>query len=1117
MIALRREVCWLLILALLCAWLPAVSRAEVSAIQVEGESVNGANFTPSIQLGTAYSGGKYLALFTDTQAPSEGYLMPYQFQAPAAGLYQLDVATTPPEANWTSPYDIQINDGAFERVQGAVEYGQLNSTVHKYHLNRVLLQEGTNTIVFRVKDRRTVPDQKYTFYMDSFTLTPSPITYPLTIEGEAATTNFAPGIQNGSAYSGGKMLWLFTDTQAPEGGYTAAYNVLIDQAGTYQLDLTSTPPNESWASHFDIKINEGAFNRVTNAVEYGQINSTVRQFHLDGVDLKAGLNTIVFRVTDRRAQPDQKYTMFIDSFSLSPAPLELKTLTTEAPLNVFQDGNPVKLGVQLTAMAQQGTEVAVDITDYWSSGTEHHTVTFPAGSKSADLTLTGLAKGHYRYTAQLTGSEQTVSGMFAVVSALSDRPALGDTPFGLDTAAAWLVPKSKMEDFASAMKLSGISWARDRMNWGDTVNPGPGAFNFAADSSDESTQALSDNGINVLMAYHSAPSWTTANGSKLPYNLFAAYDFARSAADYYGNRVDTWEMWNEPENPFTNTDETADEYAAFLKAAAIGYRDSAANPTLSVSGFALLPGNYENLLAQNDIFPYIDIYNFHRHQRNKPGVFPVPFPDGVAAHQAFLDQNGGGDKPMWVSEAGLAIASQAPNDITYEEQKAQARYLVTSTVTSLSQGSDKQFYFVAPPYQENSYYWGLFGRSFTPYAAYAAEAAMTEALGKGQYAGALQGLPNGVTGYAFHDGADSVLVLWGTSSTAVTLSLEQPQAVLTDFMGRKQTLTPAGDGSYSIPVGNDPVYVRIAGNVSVPLSGGSVSGTDSVPPATPLTAAERVVLVQRYPQEVSADSKKYGYTLAADQPTTVKVEAYNFNDVPMTGTIEGVAGGGWTLSETSKSVTIQPFEKAEVEFQVSAGPNVVPNLSSPISFQGTFGGQMTTKAVSDVRTVQDVPISQLVAGSADPASWRLDLPDAIASVGTGAITTGTDTGSVQFDYAFTNGDRWAYPYLILPAGTDYTGYEGLAFDIYADQALAGTTLRLFLKESTGSRYYTADGYSIKQGWNQIRIPFEEFTSFGGDDPNGQLDLNGLLSLQLGVNTTVNDLPPFTVKNLGVYD
>ncbi|MDG0813963.1 hypothetical protein [Cohnella rhizosphaerae] len=56
--------------------------------------------------------------------------------------------------------------------RGAVEYGQLNSTVHKYHLNRVLLQEGTNTIVFRVKDRRTVPDQKYTFYMDSFTLTP---------------------------------------------------------------------------------------------------------------------------------------------------------------------------------------------------------------------------------------------------------------------------------------------------------------------------------------------------------------------------------------------------------------------------------------------------------------------------------------------------------------------------------------------------------------------------------------------------------------------------------------------------------------------------------------------------------------------------------------------------------------------------------------------------------------------------------------------------------------------------------------------------------------------------------------------------------------------------------
>ncbi|MDG0791199.1 hypothetical protein OMP38_10200 [Cohnella ginsengisoli] len=77
--------------------------------------------------------------------------------------------------------------------RGAVEYGQLNSTVHQYHLNRVLLQEGTNTIVFRVKDRRTVPDQKYTFYMDSFTLTPSPITYPLTIEGGGGNDQFCAG------------------------------------------------------------------------------------------------------------------------------------------------------------------------------------------------------------------------------------------------------------------------------------------------------------------------------------------------------------------------------------------------------------------------------------------------------------------------------------------------------------------------------------------------------------------------------------------------------------------------------------------------------------------------------------------------------------------------------------------------------------------------------------------------------------------------------------------------------------------------------------------------------------------------------------------------------------
>lgn len=113
----------------------------------------------------------------------------------------------------------------------------------------------------------------------------------------------------------------FTNVQAPSEGYWAEYRVQAPKTGTYRLDAAITPPNISWASPFELKVNGGSFNRVTNAVEYGQVNGTVRYYHLDPVQLTQGENILTFRVTERRVQPDQKYTMYIDSIRLTPVDL----------------------------------------------------------------------------------------------------------------------------------------------------------------------------------------------------------------------------------------------------------------------------------------------------------------------------------------------------------------------------------------------------------------------------------------------------------------------------------------------------------------------------------------------------------------------------------------------------------------------------------------------------------------------------------------------------------------------------------------------------------------------------------------------------------------------------
>lgn len=941
----------------------------------------------------------------------------------------------------------------------------------------------------------------------------------IVIEGEAAhSTNFSPGVQTAAGYSGGKYAALLTNAQVPADGYLAEYRVQAPKTGTYQLDIASTPPSINWASPYDLKVNGGSFARVGNAVEYAQVNSTVRSYHLNPVELTAGENTLTFRVTERRVQPDQRYTMFIDWIRLTPVPLQLKEISFEAPLGVFQAGASVRFAVYLNGAAAAGDEISYAIKDYWGDVVAEQTAEVSAGQKSAPIDLDALPVGHYTINAELSGTNSRITGYFVVVAPLAGRPALSDTPFAMDTAASWLVPGAKMDEFVSALKLSGVTWIRDRFRWNDAVNPASGSYHFDADPSRKFVQAISAAGIRILDMYASSPSWTRDGTGTLPTDLLAAYRFAHGSADYYGDQVAAWEVWNEQNHGFTTDSEPADQYAAFLKAAAIGYADSAAKPMVSMGGLAYLPGNYARLMLQNEIFPYIDIYNFHIHQQYQTDTPVIPYPEGVVTHEQFKAQFGGENKPMWVTEAGLGIPAAPPEELTAEAQRAQARYAVTSTVTSLSQGADRQFIFVTPPYQEGANFWGLFSRAFTPYASYAAVSAMTEAMGRAEYAGHLQGLPTGVTGQVFRDGNDTVTVLWSNSPRQVTLQGDASEAVRTDLMGRKATLVPsAGDGSYAVAVGPDPVYVRMQGEPEGLAAGAARQAAEREAGAEPLTAAERVVLSQRYPADVQANSKKNGYVLQMDQPVTLSVEVYNLNDEPMTGTIEGQALGGWVLGEASKPVAIAPFSKAVVTFTLSAGPHVVANLSSPVRFQGKFGDERTTSSVSNVITLSEVEIGDPVPGAADPASWRLDLPNAIAPVGTGTVTAGSAPGEVRFDYQFAEGgDKWAYPFLNLPAGTDYTDESGFAFYLYADSDIPDTTMRIFINETSGARYFTQSGYAIKQGWNQIRAPFSDFSLFGGNDPVTRLDLDQIASIQLGINTKLGDVPPFAIKQFGVY-
>ncbi|MDF2658216.1 MAG: hypothetical protein K0Q94_1007 [Paenibacillus sp.] len=1090
--------------------------ANGQGLEAEAETYTAASFAPSIPSGAAYSGGKFLSLFSDAQAPDGGYWVRYIVHAPAAGAYDLDVASSPPNAAWASPYDIKVNNGPYVRVANAVETGKITDTVKQYRLQPIVLDAGANTLWFRVTERRTQPDSRYTFFLDAFRLT---YAYPTDYEGEAAVlTNFDPGVQTGSEYSGGRQLALLTDTAAPEGGYTAQYAIEVPYQGMYRLDVAATPHDADVSSPYEISVNGTNFKRIVEAASYGTVSSTVYRYHLEPVSLQAGTNTIVFRVTERRKQPDTRYSFSLDWLRVVPSEMSVRSLTSSAPMNVFQYGLPASFQARLSNLTGLPAKLAYSIRDYWDAEVVTQTITLLPGQDSYDIPLSGLPKGHYRITAQIAGAEESLTELFAIVTALDDRPKIEESPFGIDAALAWIVPKNKLEEAAAVLRLTGATWIRDRFRWNDAVNPAQGVYQFESDAAEASIAALYGSGFHISNVFHSAPSWTkSSTQDKLPDRLLAVYNWAKQSADYYGDQVKTWEVWNEPDiTYFANPDETADKYAAFLKAAAIGYRDSAASPNVAVSGFALLPGFFEQVMMDNELLPYFDIYNFHRHQRHKPGEASMPYPDGVKAHKQFIDSYGGGSKPMWVTEAGLSYAVTAPTELTHFQQTVQARYMVTSAVTSIAQGTDNHFAFLALPLQEGSYYWGMLSRTYTPYAAYAAEAAMTEALGRGDYVGTLNGLPSHVTGHAFRDGADIVLVLWSSLPDQVTLPLGTPQVTHTDIMGKSLRIQADAEGTYSIPTNLDPVYVRFPGELPPSLVQAGDRMILQPAPRQSLTPEERVVLAQHYPSEAKPNSKENGYSLAHEGPNQVQVEINNLNPVPIQGTIVGSAEGGWIVSEPVRTVTVDAYSRTTVEFDIRAGSAVIPHAASPVSFHMEVGGTRTSKTVAYIRTVTDSPTAELLPDSGTPAAWRLDLPNSIAAIGTGTISAKPEEGSVQFKYQFGEGDKWAYPFLLMPEEMDYSEFPGFAFEIYADQDISDTRLRLFVKEKSGARYITSSGFTIKQGWNRIRAPFELFSRFDGADANGKLDTHEIVSVQLGINTALGDVPPFAIRDFGVY-
>jgi hypothetical protein len=916
---------------------------------------------------------------------------------------------------------------------------------------------------------------------------------------------------NSTELSSNDYLFFKSATGAaiPASGYIANYEVNIAVPGTYDLVIVASPIAMAHVSPYQMKVNDGEYLDInaSSSTKMGQVSAPANLFYkykLNPVTLQEGTNTISFRVLNGRSMDGRVY-FFMDYLELTKVPWGLHKLSTNTGTGIFEEKDQKEVTIQFTDSASSGHQLTYHVVDYDGNVVLQNSVTLAVYAPSYTFALPQLERGHYTITVEADQNGKPIQDYFSVVMNTTERKALLNHPFAIDVAGGSVIPADQAENYARAVQLTGVNYVRERMHW-NSISSAKGAYDFSKYA--PYNQAYANYGIRVLELNHIAPTWSKSTGKNLPNSLLDAYTLAKTTAVHFGSQAD-WEFWNEPDIQYTADSEPADQYAAFLKATTIGARDSGMSGQVALAGIAYPPGSYMELLMQNDVTPYMDIYNFHAHRNDNLSSKLLDIPPSFATHTEFIQGYGLEEKPIYVTEAGLSLKFlDSSQTITSEQLRMQARYLATSTIESISMGVDKHFWFVFPHYLENGMSWGSFSSRGTPYAAVNAQAAMTHALGEAVYLGRLSGMPNGVTNYVFRDGMDSIVAYWSEVNTPLTVSTGISRALLTDIIGREQQLTSAS-GSYDLQSGPDVHYLRIAGEfpgLSTPVY------TTPVQHAPVLTATDRVVLVQNYPETAAVKAKTKGYLLDKLTATDIQVDVYNFNDTAMSGVVTGSVYGGWNLSNPSQNVTVPPYSKATLIFTLTGSEAVAADVKFPLAFQGEFDGEATSKSVTLIASNENLEVtpSLLVPDYENPTRWEENI-----SSGSTSTLTSPANGEIQFDYSFGSGDKWTYPNFTLPENVSFAGSEGVVFDVYFPAPIDGVTIRSFMYESNGSGYFTS-GVAPTGGWQQIKIPWADFSAFSTPDDNFHLDPEQIRKFSIGINSRTATQVSFKVRNVGIY-
>lgn len=699
------------------------------------------------------------------------------------------------------------------------------------------------------------------------------------------------------------------------------------------------------------------------------------------------------------------------------------------------------------------------------------------------IEIDGLPHGYYELVAK--AGERTAKLAFGVVSDHSAKqPPSGR--LNVDGATAWLEREGRHEAIAQMLRMAGIGWVRERFSWAGT-EPEKGKVDWK--QYDAVADAFAKHGVRVYQIFHDSPAWSHAGkkNTRNPADLRDAFAFAKRLAEHYKGRVAAWEVWNEPDIFFWP--DLSDTFAGLQKAAYLGFK--AGDPALPVLLGSFCRGHCafdENLFASG-IGHYFDIFNWHIYAP------PEQYPATLARYLELLSRHGCGERPVWLTEAGIRLTATLPDgEISAADERRQADFVPKSFAYSLAAGTDNHFFFVLPYYLEHGVQFGALRKDLSPRPGFIAIAAAVDILGEARFLGLRH--EAGLTTLAFHNGHDRVLILWSSAPREVQLPVAAEKVIVADCVG-KRTAREAAGAKLKLALGPSPQYLIGVGEQALKGLGGTLR------PEGKLPANQPSPLVIRGQAQVPTLDKDRDSYLIGDEPFAYAVEACNFGAKPASGRVALELPPGWKAEPAEAKVSLEPMGRVVSEFRIAPGAAALG--PQKIRVQPAFDDPTVAPAVSSFRfdLARVKPTKELGLGLDEPGRWQKN----ISGNGTMEIAAGKE-GGARFEAAFiAPGDRWCYPKSDFGRPMDFSAYQAVSFDYRCHADDEATVVRLQLIEPNGACYLTTTGWNARKEWTRATAAFADLAwgSYSPKDPNGTLDLKTVRALMIGLNTPRDDV------------